>query len=176
MTLKHLPEILQRIQLYLPYTLARHTNFLANLLQCRSPASVQTEAALNNLALLVTELTDPSIDYVVHVVPLRASGRFGRALCLQAINRTLAVFVATAGTKRHSLLQCHKSVDVLRVHFQVVCQFLDRRRMAIFLLQSTPCAQTAIDVLDDVYWQTNNPRLVHDAALYVLSYPPGGIR
>ena len=97
MTLQHLPEVLKRIQLYLAYTLSRNTNFLTNLLQRRSPASVQTEAALNNRALLVVEFTDPSIDDVVHVVSLRAAGRLGRALCTQAINGAIALFVSTVG-------------------------------------------------------------------------------
>ena len=98
MTLQHLPEVLQRIQLNLADTLARHTDFLTNLLQRRAPASVQTEAALNNRALLVIEFTDPSIHDVVHVVPLGAPGRFRRTLCPQVINGATAVFVTTAGT------------------------------------------------------------------------------
>lgn len=176
MTLQHLPEVLQRIQLYLAYSLSRHTNFLTDLLQRRTPASVQTEAALNNRALLVIEFTNPSVDDVIDVVPLRASGRFGRTLCQQAIDGAIAIFVTTVGTQRHSLMQSDKSLDVRSATLKVVGQFLDRRRMTILLLQATPCAQTAIDVLHDVYRQANSARLVHDAALYVLSYPPGCIR
>ena len=172
MTLQHLPEVLKRIQLYLAYTLSRNTNFLTNLLQRRSPASVQTEAALNNRALLVVEFTNPSLDDVIHVVPLCASGRFCRALCLEAINGAIAVFVTTVGTQRDSLMQRHESLDLFCVTLQVVGQILDRRRMAIFLLQAAPCAQAAVYVFYDVYRQANNPRLVHDAALYVLAYPP----
>ena len=68
MAFEHLAQVLQRIQLYLPHTLPRHTNFLANLLERRSPVPVQAEAPLNNFALFLVQLAHPVIDDVVYIV------------------------------------------------------------------------------------------------------------
>jgi len=79
---EHLPQVFQRIQLYLPHTLARHTNFLANLLERRSPVPVQAEAALNNFALFLVQFAHPMIDDVVYIVLLRTPEWLGRPLSL----------------------------------------------------------------------------------------------
>ena len=175
MTLEHLPEIFQRVQLYLPHTLARHTNFLANLFERRSPVTMQAEAALDNRTLPVIEFTDPMIDDVNYVVPLSTSRWFSRSSCAQSINRATTVFMPTVGAQRNTLVQRDKSFDICDISLEVVSQFLHRRSAIILFPQSTHCAQTGIDVLDNVNWQTDDTGLVHDPALDALSDPPGRI-
>ena len=52
---------------------------------------------------------------------------------------------------------------------------LHRRIPLVGRLQMPHGAQNDIDFLDDMHRQANGPRLVHDAALDVLAYPPRGI-
>ena len=70
MALEHLAQVLERIELDLPYSLPSDTNLNTNLLKRCSPVTVQTEPPLNNRTLLIVEFADPVIYNVMHIVSL----------------------------------------------------------------------------------------------------------
>ena len=93
MTLEHLAQILERIELNLPYSLPGYTNLLANLLKRCTPVTVQTKTPLDNGTLLLAELANPVIHNVVHIVSLGASRWPAGTLRLQAVDRMEAIVV-----------------------------------------------------------------------------------
>jgi hypothetical protein len=92
-TLEHLAQILERVELNLPHSLPSNTNLIANLLKRCAPVTVQTETPLDNGALLHAELANPVIHNVMHILSLSASRWLAGALCVQAVDRMGAIVV-----------------------------------------------------------------------------------
>ena len=105
MTLEHLAQVPERINLNLPNPLPGYTNLSADLLERRSPVTMQTETPLYDSSLLFAEFTNPVIHDVMHIVCLGTSGWFSGTPRVQAVNRAGTPTIAAIGPQRHTLVQ-----------------------------------------------------------------------
>ena len=62
MAFHHCAQVLEGVELNLPYTLTRNADFFTNLFQRLATIAMQTESALDNRAVLVAQLAYPVID------------------------------------------------------------------------------------------------------------------
>jgi len=151
--LKHLTQVLQRIDLYLANAFPRHTDFPADVFQRFPPVAVQPEAAFHDCTLCVAEFADPVIHDRGHIVTVRPPRRFTGSPCGKAFDRTITILVRTATAQRHTLVQRHQSPDVFLVAAEQFRYFRNARRPPRHLPHAVRGAQARVDVLDHVYRQ-----------------------
>src|SRR3569833_536943 len=173
---QQLPQHTQGFHLDLPHALAGDLQFERQVFQRAGLAVVQAETALDHPALLVVELGQPFVDVVLDFLELQHLVRQVRVVVGDRLaERQRGSDVERCVERGDPLVQLHDATDVLdRMPGQrgdVVCAGIgDAMR---FQMPLRP--QVDVEFLDDVYRQTDGARLVHDRALDVLAYPPGGI-